>query len=160
MLIGLSPSGPCAIPNRSLYYAGQWISVIQVMLAVANWQEESPTTASHYNTGLQWGAVNAKQAPPSAFLHLQGFDPTPFASLALKTFMYHISRGKGRCREKAILAYSKRHTRGLCVSTTEYSEASLCIYNKKPAPLQSGDEHNGVRREERQTGIPDLLTSI
>lgn len=75
------------------------------------------------------GRSHAKQAPPSVFLHLQGFDLTPFASLALKTFMYHISRGKGRCREKAILAYSKRHTRGLCVSTTEYSEASLCIYN-------------------------------
>lgn len=90
------------------------------MLAVANWQGDSPTTAKHYNTGVQWGKANLQQAPPSVFLHLQGFDPTPFASLALKTFMYHISRGKGRWREKAILAYSKRHTRGLCLSTTEY----------------------------------------
>lgn len=120
MLIGLLPSGPCTIPNHSLYYAGQWISVIQVMLAVANWQEESPTTVNHSNTRLQWGAAIEKQAPPSVCLHLQGFDLTPFASLALKTFMYRISRGKGRCREKAILAYSKRHPRRLCVSTTEY----------------------------------------
>lgn len=89
------------------------------MLAVANWQGESPTTAEHYNTGLQWGAANLQQAPPSGFLHLQGFDLTLFASLVLKTFMYHISRGKG-CREKAVLAYSKKHTRRLCLSTTEY----------------------------------------
>ena len=72
MLIGLSPTGLCAIPNHSLYYAGQWISVIQVMLAVANWQEEPPTTAHHYNTGLQWGAASPHQAPPPVFLHLQG----------------------------------------------------------------------------------------
>lgn len=137
MLIGLFPSGPCAIPNRSLYYAGQWISVIQVMLAVANWQGQSPTTATHYNTGLQWGAANLQQAPPSVFLHLQGFDLSPFAFLALKTFMYHISCGKGRRRKKAILAYSKRQTRRLCLSTTEYlSQAEgestpLCAFTTK-----------------------------
>lgn len=61
------------------------------MLAEANWQEESPTTASHYNTGLQREVANVKQAPPCVFLHLQGFDLTPVASLALKTFMYHIT---------------------------------------------------------------------
>lgn len=114
MLIGLLPSGPCAIPNHSLYYAGQRISVIQVMLAVANWQEESPTTANHYR--LQWGATIEKQAPPSVFLHLRYFDLTPFASLVLKTFMYRISQGKGRCREKAILAYSKKaYPQAVCV---------------------------------------------
>lgn len=51
--------------------------------------------------------------------------------------MYHISWGKGRCREKAILAYSKRHTRRLCLSTTEYlSQAGgeskpLCAFTTK-----------------------------
>ena len=42
------------------------------MLAVANWQEESPTTARHYNAGLQWGAAGPHQAPPPVFLHVQG----------------------------------------------------------------------------------------
>lgn len=125
------------------------------MLAVANWQGESPTTANHYNTGVQWGAANLQQAPPSVFLHLQGFDPTPFASLALKTFMYHISRGKGRCREKAILAYSKRHTRGLCLSTTEYlSQAGgeskpLCAFTTKNVLLFKMETSKTARGENK-----------
>lgn len=44
--------------------------------------------------------------------------------------MYHISRGKGRRREKAILAYSKKHTRRLCLSTTEY--LSQAVGESKP----------------------------
>lgn len=55
--------------------------------------------------------------------------------------MYRVSWGKGRCREKAILAYSKRLTRGLCVSTTEYlSQAEggskpLCAFTTTNASL-------------------------
>lgn len=137
------------------------------MLVVANWQEELPTTATHYNTGLQWGTANLQQAPPSVFLNLRGFDLIPFASLALKTFMYHISRGKGRCREKAILAYSKRHTRRLCLSTNEYlSQAGgkskpLCAFTTKNVLLFKMEKtKNSEGEEERQAGIPDLVTCI
>lgn len=154
-------------PNTSLYYAGQWISVIQVKLAVANWQGELPITAPRYNTGLQWGAANVRQAPPSQFLHLRGFDLTPSAPLTLKTFMYHISRGKGRRREKAILAYSKRHTRRLCLSTTEYlSQAGgkskpLCAFTTKNVLLfkMETSKHSGGKQQ-RQAGISDLVTRV
>lgn len=81
--------------------------------------------------------------------------------------MYHISRGKGRRREKAILAYSKRHTRGLCLSTTEYlSQAEgeskpLCAFTTKNVLLfKMETSGNSAGREERQAAIPDLMTCI
>lgn len=104
--------------------------------------------------------------PPSVCLHCQGFDPTPFTSLTLKTFMYHISRGRGRCREKAILAYSKRHTRRLCLSTTEYlSQAGgeskpLCACTTKNVLLFKIETSKNNTGRGHKLGSPDLLRYI
>lgn len=155
------PSGLCAIPNHSLYYAGQWISVIQVMLALANWQEESPTTATPLQKRTPKGRSQSAANPASCVLfYLRGFDLTPSASITLKTFMYHISRGKRRRREKAILAYSKRHTRGLCLSTSEYlSQAGgeskpLCAFTTKNVALfkmETSKKKNSVRGRRKRS---------
>lgn len=83
------------------------------------------------------GQSQSAASPASCASSPAGLWSNSFCFLPWKTFMYHISGGKGRCREKAILAYSKRHTRGLCLSTTEYlSQAGgkskpLCAFTTK-----------------------------
>lgn len=78
--------------------------------------------------------------------------------------MYHISRGKGRRREKAILAYSKRHTRGLCLSTTEYlSQAEgeskpLCAFTTENVLLFKMETSEKTARGEKKDKLPSLIS--
>lgn len=147
----------------------QGIGLIQVMFAVANWQRETPTTATHCNTEPQRGVAHAQHVSPSRFFTCRAWPPRldPSVSSALKTCMDCISRGKGRCREKAILAYSKRHTRGLCLSNTEHlSQAGgesepLCAFTTKNALLFKNGERRkqwgeGIRRLNREHGCQIL----